>query len=309
MERLLIVTSSPHIKSGTTTRRIMLDVLIALCPTLAVSVWYYGPRALACVLISVASCIFFEWGSQKVFRRPCSVSDLSAAVTGVILAFNLPATTPLWIFPIGAFFAIVIVKQLFGGIGQNFANPALTARIIIMLSFAGKISNYVLPFEWFGQSGVDGVSSATPLAANHAPELWKLFLGLHGGALGETCALTLLIGGIYLVIRRVISPFVPVIFIGSATLLCWAFGADPMVSMLSGGLFLGAIFMATDYATTPSTLPGKIIFALGCGFLTALIRCFGSYPEGVSFAILLMNVCTPLIDRFTRQKPFGGEAK
>ena len=308
MERLLVVTSTPHIKSGTTTRRIMLDVLIALTPALIVGTVYFGPRALLCVLVSVASCLFFEWGSQKVFGRKCTVSDLSAAVTGVLLAFNLPVTTPLWIFPIGAFFAIAITKQLFGGIGQNFANPAVTARIIVMLSFAGLISSYPQPFDWLNPS-VDGVTGATPLGAETAPSLTELLLGLHGGAIGEVCALALLAGGVYLCIRRVISPLVPLIFMGSATLLCWAFGADPVASLLSGGLVLGAVFMATDYATTPATVLGRIIFALGCGFFTALIRCFGSFPEGVSFAILLMNICILFLDRFTRPKPFGGEGK
>ncbi len=307
MERLLVVTSTPHIKAGTTTRRIMLDVLIALLPTLIVSAAYFGPRALLCVTVSAASCIFFEWGAEKVFKRKCTVGDLSAAVTGVLLAFNLPVTTPLWIFPIGAFFAIVIAKQLFGGIGQNFANPAITARIIIMLSFAALISSYPMPFDWLNK--VDGITGATPLASETVPSTVDLLLGLHGGAMGETCAVSLIIGGIYLVCRRVISPLVPVIFLGSATLFCWAFGADPIVSLLSGGLVLGAVFMATDYATTPTTVLGRAVFALGCGFFTALIRCYGSYPEGVSFAILLMNICTPLIDRFTRPKPFGGDGK
>ena len=307
MERLLVVTSTPHIKAGTTTRRIMLDVLIALLPAFIVSVVYFGPRALLCVAVSVGSCIFFEWGAQKLFKRKCTVGDLSAAVTGVLLAFNLPVTTPLWIFPIGAFFAIVIAKQLFGGIGQNFANPAITARIIVMLSFTGLISSYPMPFDWLNK--VDAVTGATPLGAETAPGIKELLIGLHGGSLGETCAVALVIGGIYLVCRRVISPIVPVVFMGSATLLCWAFGADPLTSLLSGGLVLGAVFMATDYATTPATVLGKIIFAVGCGFLTALIRCFGSYPEGVSFAILLMNICTPLIDRFTRPRAFGGDGK
>ncbi|MBQ1955116.1 MAG: RnfABCDGE type electron transport complex subunit D [Clostridia bacterium] len=308
MERLLVVTSTPHIKDGTTTRRIMLDVLIALTPALIVSVLYFGPRALLCVAASVCSCMFFEWGSQKLFKRKCTVGDLSAVVTGVLLAFNLPVTTPLWIFPIGAFFAIAVTKQLFGGIGQNFANPAITARIVIMLSFAGLISKYPLPFAWLNPSA-DGITGATPLSAETIPSFKELLLGLHGGALGEVCVLALIAGGIYLCIRRVISPLVPVIFMGSTVLFCWLFGADPLTSLLTGGLVLGAVFMATDYATTPVTVLGRIIFAIGCGFLTALIRCFGTYPEGVSFAILLMNICTPIIDRFTRPKPFGGESK
>ncbi len=310
MERRMVVTSSPHIKSGVTTQRIMLDVLIALTPALVMSVVYFGPMSLACVATSVGSCLFFEWGAEKVFRRPVTVRDLSAVVTGVILAFNLPVTTPLWIFPIAAFFAIAVTKQLFGGIGQNFANPALVGRIVIMLSFAAKISSYPKPFAWTGWlGGVEAATGATPLAAEVKPGLLDLFIGNHGGALGEVCAAALLLGGIYLVIRRVISPLVPVVFIGTAALFSWIFGADPLVSILSGGLFLGAIFMATDYATTPSTPWGRVIFGVGCGLITCLIRFFGSYPEGVSFSILLMNVLTPYISKWTRSKPLGGETK
>ena len=303
-ENFLIVTSSPHIKSNVTTQRIMLDVIIALCPALAASVWIFGPRALLVTAVSVLCCVFFEWGSQKLFRRESTVGDLSAVVTGILIAFNMPPSVPLWMLPIGAAFAIVFTKQLFGGIGQNFANPAIVARIVLFLSVASSMSTFTAPGAWRGAA--DAVSTATPLnEAAALPSLTDMFFGMRAGCLGETCACALLLGGIYLVIRRVISPLVPLCYIGSTVLLCWLFGADPLYSLLSGGLLLGAIFMATDYATTPSTTAGKIVFALGCGLITAVIRCFGSYAEGVSFAILLMNILTPLIDRLIRQKPFG----
>ncbi|MBR5519275.1 MAG: RnfABCDGE type electron transport complex subunit D, partial [Clostridia bacterium] len=198
----------------------------------------------------------------------------------------------------------VFTKQLFGGIGQNFANPAIVARIVLFLSFASQMTTYAAPGAW--RNTADAISAATPLQEGAVlPSLWKMLIGQRGGCLGETCALTLLIGGLYLVVRRVISPLVPLCYIGSTTLLCWSFGADPLYSMLSGGLLLGAIFMATDYATTPVTKTGKVIFALGCGLITAVIRSFGAYAEGVSFAILLMNILTPMIDRYVRPRPFG----
>ena len=304
MSHYLVVTSSPHIKSSVTTRRIMLDVVIALCPALIASVWIFGPRTLLVTAVSVLSCIFFEWGAQKLFRRKSTVGDLSAVVTGMLIAYNMPPSVPLWMLPIGAVFAIVFAKQLFGGIGQNFANPAIVARIILFLSFASSMTTFTAPGAW--RSTADAVSTATPLnPAATLPPLTDMFLGWRAGCLGETCACALLLGGLYLVIRRVISPLIPLCYIGSTVLLCTLFGADPLYSLLSGGLLLGAIFMATDYATTPSSTLGKIIFALGCGLITAVIRSFGAYAEGVSFAILLMNVFTPLIDRLVRQKPFG----
>ncbi len=304
MEHSFVVTSSPHIKSPTTTTRIMLDVIIALCPSLAASVWWFGPRTLLMTAISVICCVGCEWGAQKLFRRQSTVSDLSAVVTGMLIAFNMPSTAPLWLLPIGAIFAIVFTKQLFGGIGQNFANPAIVARIVLFLSFASHMTAYTAPGAW--RSTADAVTTATPMQESAVlPSLWEMFIGQRGGCFGETCALALLVGGIYLVVRRVISPLIPLCYIGSTTLLCWLFGADPLYSILSGGLLLGAIFMATDYSTTPVTKAGKVIFALGCGLVTAVIRSFGAYAEGVSFAILLMNILTPLIDRYVRPRPFG----
>lgn len=302
---MLVVTSSPHIKSKVTTQKIMRDVIIALSPAVAASVWLFGPVTLLATAVSVASCVFFEWGSQKVFKRQSAIYDLSAVVTGILLAMNLPSTAPLWVYPIGALFAIVFVKQLFGGIGQNFANPAIVGRIILVLSFTGLLSNYATPFAWYDKS-LDAVTSATPLVKGAVlPSLTDMLLGIRAGAMGETCALALILGGLYLVVRGVISPVIPLSFIGSEMLLAWAFGADPLYSLLSGGLLLGAIFMATDYSTTPSTFVGKLIFGVGCGLITAVIRSFGSAPEGVSYSILLMNIVTPLLDRHIRQKPFG----
>jgi electron transport complex protein RnfD len=304
---LLVVTSSPHIKSRVTTRRIMLDVIIALSPAVAASVWLFGPVTLLATAISVVSCVFFEWSAQKVFKRKSTIFDLSAVVTGILLAMNLPSSSPLWVFPIGALFAIVFVKQLFGGIGQNFANPAIVGRIILVLSFTGLLSKYAAPLAWFDKS-LDAVTSATPLVKGAVlPSLKDMFLGIRAGAMGETCAIALIIGGMYLIVRGVILPVIPLAFIGSEVLLAWAFGADPLYSLLSGGLLLGAIFMATDYGTTPATFKGKLIFGIGCGVITAIIRSFGAAPEGVSYSILLMNIVTPLIDRYVKQKPFGRE--
>ena len=304
MEHSFVVTSSPHIKSYDTTARIMLDVVLALCPTLAASVWLFGPRTLLVAAVSIISCVFWEWGAQKLFHRPSTLNDLSAVVTGLLIAFNMPPSVALWMLPIGAFFAIAVTKQLFGGIGQNFANPAIVARIVLFLSFASQMTTYAVPGAW--RNAADAVTSPTPMQDGAVlPSLWEMFTGQRGGCIGETCALTLLIGGIYLVIRHVISPVVPLCYIGSTALLCWAFGADLLYSILSGGLLLGAIFMATDYATTPVTTAGKVIFALGCGLITAIIRSFGAFAEGVSFAILLMNVLTPMIDRYIRPRPFG----
>ncbi len=324
MEKLLVVTSAPHIKSSVTTQRIMLDVLIALVPALVASVWLFGPVVLLAVAISVISCVFFEWASQKVLRKDSTLYDLSAAITGVLIAFGLPASAPLWIYPIGALFAIVFTKQLFGGIGQNFANPAIVARIVLMISFVSLLTVYPTPTAWHNNK-LDATTSSTPLAimdtTSHAtssatteqnkntplPSLFEMFIGKHAGAMGETSAIALFVGGIYLLIRKVISPVIPITFLSTTAIFAWFFGYDPLYTILSGGLMIGAIFMATDYSTSPSTTFGRILFGVGCGLFTALIRIFGSYPEGVSFAILIMNIITPLIDRFIKPKPFGGD--
>ena len=301
----LIIEPSPHIKSGVTTQKIMLSVIIALLPALFASVWIFGLRALIMTVICCTSCVIFEWACRKIMKRNNTISDLSAVVTGMLLAFNLPVTLPFYMAIIGCFVAIVIVKQFFGGIGQNFANPAITARIFLLLSFSGTMTAAVFP------QNADVVSGATPLGVlsgqeGTLPTYLDLFLGKCGGALGETCALALLVGGIYLVIRGVITWHTPVVFIATVFLFSLVLGQDPVAEILSGGLFIGAIFMATDYATTPNTAWGKVIFGVGCGLITVLIRVFGSYPEGVSFSILLMNILTPYIERWTRTKPFGG---
>ena len=306
MEKL-IVTSSPHVKSSTTTSTIMRDVIIALIPALIASNIIFGLRAGLVTAVCVASCVGFEYLSRRIMNKKNTISDLSAIVTGIILAFNLPSTMPLWMCVIGSFVAIVIVKQLFGGIGQNFANPAITARIVLLVSFGTQMTNWAAPKI---AAVADAVSGATPMAqiaAGETPNLLNMFLGTTGGSLGETSALALLIGGIYLVYRKVINPIIPVAFIGTVFVFTAVLGVNPLAQILGGGLFLGAIFMATDYSTSPVTNMGKLIFGIGCGFITVLIRVFGSYPEGVSFAILLMNILVPYIDKATRLKALGGK--
>lgn len=301
----LIVSPSPHDENYTKTSTIMLNVIIALIPALAAAVWFFGMRVITLTAVCVSSCILFEWICRKIMKRENTISDLSAVVTGVILAMNLPVTLPYWVAVIGAFVAIVIVKQLFGGLGQNFANPAITARIVLMVSFPGAMTNWIAPKEAY-----DAVSSATPLALGEGAELpsyLDLFLGNVGGCLGETCALALLAGGLYLAARRIISLAAPVSFIGVLALLSAIAGEDPLYQILAGGVFLGAFFMATDYATTPITAKGKIVFGIGCGIITFVIRRFGSYPEGVSYSILLMNVLTPYIEQLTRTKALGAK--
>lgn len=295
----------------------MLNVIIALLPALAAGCYIFGMRVLLLTAVCVASCVVFEFSCRKLMKRDNTIGDLSAVVTGVILAMNLPVTLPLWMAVVGSFVAIVIVKQLFGGIGQNFANPAITARIVLMVSFPAAMTNWAVPF--FYKDGADAITGATPLVLEHmspeklaeigqtVPDYLDLFLGKTGGCLGETCALALLIGGLYLAVRKIISLAAPVSFIGALALLSFIFGGDPLYAILSGGVFLGAFFMATDYATTPITTKGKIVFGLGCGIITFIIRHFGSYPEGVSFSILLMNVLTPFIEQVTRTKIFGAK--
>lgn len=298
----LIVSPSPHDENYLKTSTIMLNVVVALLPALAVGCYVFGMRALLLTAVCVTSCVVFEFCCRKLMKRDNTIGDLSAVVTGVILAMNLPVTLPIWIAVIGSFVAIVIVKQLFGGIGQNFANPAITARIVLMLSFPTAMTNWAVPF--FYKDGADAVTGATPLVSGNA-SYRDLFLGNVGGCLGETCAFALLLGGLYLAVKRIISFAAPVGFIGSLALLSFIFGDDPLYAILSGGVFLGAFFMATDYATTPISTKGKFIFGLGCGIITFVIRHFGSYPEGVSFSILLMNVLTPYIEQLTRTKIFG----
>ena len=298
----LVISASPHIDSGATTRKIMGDVLIALLPALIAAVIIFGWRALLVTAVCAAACVFFEWGFEKLCHTPSTISDLSAAVTGVLLAMNLPVSIPLWQAVFGALVAIVAVKGLFGGIGKNFANPAITARIVMFLAFSKTMTAWVFP---------DAVSSATPLAmmANgESVDYLTLLLGNHGGCLGETSALALLIGFAYLLIRGVISWHTPVCFVGTVFVMSLILGQDAVGQILSGGLMLGAIFMATDYSTTPSTNLGRVLFGIGAGLLTVLIRFYGAYAEGVSFAILFMNILTPYLSKWTETKPFGGAA-
>ena len=297
-----IVAASPHVTTKNSTAVIMRDVLIALLPAVLAGCVVFGLRALLVVAVTTAACVFFEWGFEKLCHTPSTISDLSAAVTGVLLAMNLPVSIPLWQAVFGALVAIVAVKGLFGGIGKNFANPAITARIVMFLAFSKTMTAWVFP---------DAVSSATPLAmmANgESVDYLTLLLGNHGGCLGETSALALLIGFAYLLIRGVISWHTPVCFVGTVFVMSLILGQDAVGQILSGGLMLGAIFMATDYSTTPSTNLGRVLFGIGAGLLTVLIRFYGAYAEGVSFAILFMNILTPYLSRWTETKPFGGVA-
>ena len=302
----LIVSPSPHDENYVKTHSIMLQVIMALMPALGVSIYIFGPRVVPLTAVCVGSCILFEYVCRRLMKRDNTIGDMSAAVTGLLLAMNLPVTAPYWMAVVGSFVAIVIVKQLFGGIGQNFANPAITARIVLMVGFP-TINHWIKPLKY----DYDAVSSATPLVlakkGEELPSYLDMFLGKTGGSLGETCALALLLGGLYLAARKIISLAAPLSFIGSLFILSWIAGDDPLYQILAGGVFLGAFFMATDYATTPITQKGKIVFGLGCGIITFVIRHFGSYPEGVSFSILLMNVLTPYIEELTRNKPFGAK--
>lgn len=300
MEKL-IVSPSPHMRSGMTTQKIMLNVIIALCPAVIASGIIFGLRAIFLILVCVATSLVWETLFNIVTKKPNTISDLSAVVTGILLAFNLPPSLPFWMAAIGTFVAIVIVKCLFGGLGQNFANPAIVGRIVLMLSFTGAMTNWTLPLAL---QTTDAVTGATPLVTQNVKYL-DLFLGMTGGCLGETCALALIIGGIYLIIRRIISPITPLFFLLTVEVFSVVAGADPLYQILSGGVLLGAIFMATDYVTTPITFWGKVIFGIGCGIITCVIRFYASMAEGVSFSILIMNILTPYIDMITKAKPVG----
>ena len=303
MANKLIVTAAPHITSPDSTQKIMQRVCIAMVPTLIASVIIFGIQALILTAVTVAACVLFEYGYCKLMGREIPVDDFSAVVTGMLLAFNLPATLPWWMGIVGAFIAIVIVKQLFGGLGYNFANPAIVGRIALAMGFASKMASYPKP-----ASAIDAFASATPLAAQAGGGVQTyltLLMGNHGGVLGETCALTILVGGIYLIATKVISPVIPVTYLGTVAVLSLVAGRDPIYQLLSGGLMLGAFFMATDYVTSPTTNKGKLVFGLGLGIVTCAIRFLGTMNEGVSFAILLMNLLVPYIDVLTRQELLG----
>jgi electron transport complex protein RnfD len=302
----MIVNYSPHIHDRITSSRIMLDVVIALIPALIASVFVFGPKALLVTGVCTGSCVFFEWAYQKIVKRPVTISDFSAVITGILLAFNLPVDIPLWQAVFGCAVAIILVKQLFGGLGKNFANPAVTARVVMMLAFATTMTTWVQ---------IDAYSSATPLMLmkrgefEHLPTYFNMLFGVHGGSLGETSVIALLLGGIYLLARRVITWHTPVAFIGTVAIVSILFGQPLIYHLLAGGLFLGAFFMATDYPTTPQTSNGRLVFGFGCGLITVIIRLYGNYPEGVAFSILIMNMLVPYINKLTAKKALGGKKK
>ena len=307
METNLILSSSPHIHTRDSSRRIMLDVIIALLPAAIAGIIIFGAKALGVIAACVITAVVSEALFNLIVHKQQTVGDLSAVVTGLLLALNLSTNVAIWQCVVGTVFAIVVVKCLFGGIGKNFANPAITGRVFMLLAFS-SVAGGAKP------AVVELVSSATPLellaqGSENAPSLMELFLGLHGGAIGETCCLALLIGFAWLLFRRVIKWHVPVIFIGTVFVLYLVFTGSfqmALAEILAGGLFIGAIFMATDYVTSPITLKGKMVFALGCGLVTFIIRYFCAYPEGVSFSILAMNILTPYIEKFTANTPLGG---
>ncbi len=310
MEGKLFVSSSPHIRVENTIQKVMLDVIIALIPATLGALYYFRINGAKIILLSVLTAIVAEAIVQKIRKQPVTINDLSAVVTGLLLAFNIPASAPWWIPVLGSIIAIVVVKQFFGGLGHNFMNPALAARIMLMVSYTGRMTSWVKP-------GVDARSTATPLSfvkgvtevPTNAPKLMDMLFGNIGGSLGETSAILLILGGIYLVYRGVISIQIPAVYIGTVAVASLIYGQFDvyfmMYHLLAGGLMLGAIFMATDYASAPVTPRGRIIFALGCGILTSVFRFYGNYPEGVGFSILLMNIAAPLIEKYTSPRVFG----
>ena len=314
----LIASSNPHIRNNEDTRSLMLDVIIALMPALAMSVYVFGVTTLISAVVSVAGAVFFEWLYRKLLKKPQTIGDLSAALTGLLLSMVCPPTLPYWMLLVGDFFAIFVVKQLYGGIGKNFLNPALAGRAALVACYASQMTSWAAPRT------VDAVTAATPLAMMKAGEfealaaqysLSDMFIGLIGGSAGEVSAMMLLIGGLYLIFRRVISWHTPVAYIGTVAVLTFLFpqGNDALTYMLynvfGGGLMLGAFFMATDYVTSPVTKEGQLIYGLGCGLLTVFIRYFGSYPEGVCYSILIMNCLVWIIDKYTKPTRFGVDKK
>ena len=314
----LVVSSAPHIVSNIDTTRIMAMVVMALIPSFLVSIYVFGARVISLTLVCVVSAVFFEWAYNKLMKKRQTVGDLSAVVTGVLIAFNVPAGLPYWIAVVGCFVAIIVVKQLYGGIGKNPVNPAITARIVLFISFATEMTTWPLP-----RMAADATSTATPLGilaegGGELPNNMEMFLGFIGGSMGEVSAIALLIGGIFLIWKKVISPIIPCCFIGTvfvfAAIYYGVTGDGNALQMaifhvLAGGVMLGAFFMATDYVTSPLLPMGKVIFGIGCGLITMLIRLWGQYPEGVSFSILIMNCLTPLINNFCQKRMYGGAKK
>ena len=309
-----VVSGTPHVRSKESIQSIMRDVIIALVPATAAGIYYFGISALILIIAAIASSVIFEALCQKIMKKPVTVSDLSAVVTGLLLAMNLPAAAPVWVAIVGSAFAIIFAKQLFGGLGQNFINPALAGRAFLLASYPTEMTTWSVPN---GLEVADAATYATPLAqlkAGHLDaSLGELMLGQCGGTIGETCAIALIIGGIYLLYKHVISWKIPVIYIATVAILFAVIGRQgvrmPLHEICAGGVMLGGIFMATDYASSPVTPKGQIIFAVGAGLITYLIRTFGGYPEGVSYSILIMNCCVPLIERFTEPTIFGALPK
>ncbi len=318
---VLDVAYQPQVRTGMDTRRIMINVMIALLPSLAMATWEFGMKPVLMVVISMLSAVFYEWAYRRLLKKPDTIGDCSALLTGMLLAMTLPASAPWWLPLIGNLFAIVVVKQLYGGIGKNFLNPALAGRAFLIASYAVIMTQWTIPgaMSGMGVETVDGVTMATPMTYLYGGKAMpgyysylNMFLGIMPGCFGEASKVALLIGGIYLICRKIISWRIPVSFIGTVALLTLIFGHEGygnfewmMYNLLCGGLFLGAFFMATDYATSPVTLPGQLLYGFGCGALTVLIRYFGSYPEGVSYGILIMNLCAWAIDKGFRRHQFG----
>lgn len=310
----LTVSSTPHVRSNDSIDGIMKDVLIALLPASIAGIWFFGIKALLIMILAIASSVVFEGLYQKLMKQTVTVTDCSAAVTGLLLAMNLPASSPFWLPIVGSFFAIIIAKQLFGGLGQNFINPALAGRAFLLASYPTQMTSWTEPTGLL--NSVDAVATATPLAvlkqggseavnAITQSDIVNALIGNVGGCIGETCAIALIAGGLYLIFKKVISWRIPVTYIATVFILTWAFGRMPVYEMFIGGLMLGAFFMATDYSSSPVTPNGQLIMGVGCGLLTAIIRVYGGYPEGVSYSILLMNLAVPLIDRYTKPRVFG----
>ena len=304
----LHISTGPHLRSRQDTPSLMRDVLIALCPAVAASLYFYGLKALWILLVSTACAVLSEYVWQRLMKKPIRLNDFSAAVTGLLIGLNMPATVPVWVPAIGSVFAIIIVKQLFGGIGHNFLNPALAARAVLLTSWPSYMTKALVPERTltFGlfESSVDAITSATPLVAPVA-DIRNLLMGNIAGAIGETCKIAILLGLIYLLIRGVIRWQIPVCMLGTVALMSWILGKDPLTAILSGGVLFGAVFMATDYVTTPMLKVGQAIFGVGAGILVVLIRNYGNYPEGVTYAILIMNIVTPLLDRSLKRKVYG----
>lgn len=308
-----VVSGTPHVRSKESIQSIMRDVIIALVPATAAGIYYFGLRALILIVAAIISAVFFEWLYEKITKKPVTINDLSAVVTGLLLAMNLPASAPVWVAIVGSAFAIIFAKQLFGGLGQNFINPALAGRAFLLASYPTEMTTWVVP----NGLAADAATYATPLAqlknGTLDASLGQLVMGQVGGTIGETCAIALIIGGIYLLYKHVISWKIPVIYIATVFILFAVIGRHgmrmPLQEVFAGGVMLGGIFMATDYASSPVTPKGQVIFAVGAGLLTYLIRTFGGYPEGVSYSILIMNCCVPLIERFTEPTIFGALPK